>query len=315
MSPDKEQIKKAIWQTIVFFDIFSYPLTLFELWQYCSVALPDPEPIADILAIDELKDKIDFKDGFYFIAGRAEIVGIRQRRFNYTQRKIKRAQKIAKLFRFIPWIKLIAVGNNIGAFNLRDESDIDLFIVTAKGRIWLTRLFCVGAAIILGARPTKTEVKDTICLSFYVAEDGLNLAKFLLPSREPNQAPALERDPYFVFWLTGLVPILGRQGCWQKFFKENSWLADELPNWRAGELINTKLKVKNLPPWYEKIFEIIFSKAEMIAELIQLHIMPEATRKMLDKDTRVVANDKVIKLHVNDRRQYFLEKYNFLRSG
>ncbi len=309
MSQTPAQIEEAIWQTIAFFDIFSYPLTLLEVWQYCPLPLPGIEAASRALASKSRQGKIESKQGFYFLPGRQEIVAVRQRRFNYSQDKIKRARRLAKIFRFIPWVKFIAVGNNIGSFNLRAESDIDLFIITSRQRIWLARLFCVGLSIILGVRPTKQNKKDTICLSFYVAEDGLALAKFLLPAVGGGQTAVRRRDPYFLFWLAGLLPILDRGGWFEKLLAANSWLKAELPNWQKPHYFGLALTAAALPAWYEQALDRLLGGLETIAELIQLHIMPGPTRKMLDKDTRVVANSQVIKLHTNDRRQQFCQEF------
>ena len=123
---NQEKIKEAIIEIIVFFDVFSFPLTSFEIWQY----LPYKCTLKEVN--DILLEKIEYIDSdgvFYYLRGKHENIQERNRRYNHSNRKIKRARRIAKLFSFLPWIKLIAVANLIGADNLKDSSDIDLFIV------------------------------------------------------------------------------------------------------------------------------------------------------------------------------------------
>ena len=126
------KLKEAILKAVAFFDMFDYPLTPFEIWIFCELECELSE-ILEILNKDNLF--LEKKCGFYFLKKRKEIVDIRKRRYDYANRKFKRALKIARLFKLIPWIKMIAVGNSIGANNLRDNSDIDFFIITEAKRI------------------------------------------------------------------------------------------------------------------------------------------------------------------------------------
>ena len=100
----ERSIEEAIVKTIAFFDLFDYPLTIFELWQYCSIQCTLLE-IQKILA-SNLLAKIQNKNGFYFMAGREEIIETRLRRYNITDKKYKRAILISRIFKIIPWIKI-----------------------------------------------------------------------------------------------------------------------------------------------------------------------------------------------------------------
>jgi len=43
---------------------------------------------------------------------------------------------------------------------------------------------------------------------------------------------------------------------------------------------------------------------------MQLKIMPAAIKNLANRDTRVVVNDNVLKLHVADRREAIREEYS-----
>ena len=42
---------------------------------------------------------------------------------------------------------------------------------------------------------------------------------------------------------------------------------------------------------------------------LQLRIMPKEIRETMNKDSRVIVDDGVVKLHTNDRRELYREKY------
>ena len=48
---------------------------------------------------------------------------------------------------------------------------------------------------------------------------------------------------------------------------------------------------------------------EKYAKNLQLRILPLSYKRIMNKDSRVVINDKVIKLHENDRRRMYQKKY------
>jgi len=289
-------------ETIAFFDLFSYPLTAFEIWKYINIK----SELGEVLEVLEKPASVPLggttagKDGFYFLAGRAEIMRERMARYNYTDKKFNRAILLSRIFKFIPWIKMVAVGNIIGAHNLKKESDIDLFIITEKNRIWLTRFFCVLITKTLGLRPKPEEARDKICLSFFISEEAMNLEKLML---------AGGRDTYFIYWLAGLVPIYDKDDIYNKFIKANVWLKNYLPNWMAGEVNYRRDAGKSFSRFYRDVVDMFFGGLERRIKEIQLEIMPRQIKDIMNMDSRVVVDDRTIKLHVNDRREEYENKF------
>ncbi|MDD5291314.1 MAG: hypothetical protein PHZ04_04360 [Patescibacteria group bacterium] len=305
-----ENLMKAIVETIAFFDLFSYPLTGFEVWKYMNVKCE----LSDVLEILENKSplppfnergQIGEKNGFYFLAGREEIIRERMARYNYTDKKFKRTIRLAKIFKFIPWIKMIAVGNIIGAHNLKKESDIDLFFITEARRVWLTRFFCVLIVKILGLRPKPEKMRDKICLSFFISEEAMNLEKLMLPE---------QKDVYFIYWLAGIAPVYDKDNIYNKFMEANVWLKNYLPNWEAGEVSYRRDAGKSFSQFYRDVVDMLFGGLERRIKEIQLEIMPRQIKDIMNIDSRVAVDDRTIKLHVNDRREEYLEKFKIQKS-
>jgi len=190
------QLREAIISVIAFFDLFDYPLTAYEI-------LERVKPVAELEKIWEILDQetevtlgdygrdnvvspliIQQKNGFYFLSGHEELVTIRQKRYNYSYRKIKIAKQFTCLFSLCPFVRVVTLANSIGSYNLRDGSDIDFFIITSPRRIWLSRLYCTGLAKILNSRPNAKTKKDKICLSFYLSQEHLRHGLVLLYNKD-----------------------------------------------------------------------------------------------------------------------------------
>ncbi len=289
---------------VAFFDLFDYPLTLNEIWRYLGVKGELYEVLAEL---EKGIRAIDNRQGFYWLAGREAIVEKRFRRYNFADRKFKRALLMAKIFKLIPWIKLIAVGNLLGAHNLKDESDIDFFIVAENKRLWLTRFFCAGLTKILRLRPGQGGMKDKICLSFFVSEEALDLRGMMMEDAQ---------DIYFIYWLAGLTPVYDRGGVYEKLIAANGWLNETLPNWSVK--ISSNRRNVGLPTgqagapaaqFYHDLVDLFLGGLEPQLRRWQIKILPPALKSIVNLDSRVVASEQVIKLHANDRRMEYGERY------
>lgn len=292
----EKSTEKAIVETIVFFDMFDFPLTDLEVWRFIGLKWSLSQ-VRDVLQSDILSNYIQKYNGFYSLKNREGIIEKRTERYSFTDRKIKRALWVARLFSFLPWIKMVSIGNIMGAHNLRDGSDIDLFIVTEPRRIWITRFFCVILMKILWLRPKKDAVRDKICLSFFISEEFLNLKYMMLDKN---------KDAYFIYWLTGLVPIYDKKDIYSKFIKENHWIYEYLPNWDPTETHRIRTVGYSLSV-LGSMFRL-FGLLEGVIKRIQLRLMSDNLKNLANKDTRVILSDKALKLHANDRRQEYQDK-------
>jgi hypothetical protein len=272
------EIKKVI----VFFDLFDYPLTALEIFNH----LEQKFSLVDVnTALDSLLDILGNKYGFYFLQGRDSLVELRQSRYNYSVRKLKIARRYARVFSFLPYIKVITLANVIGAHNMRDEGDIDLFIISTSKRLWLTRFFCAGLAKILNKRPTQTIKKDKLCLSFYISNDNLNLDELKI---EPS-------DPYFEYWLKTMVLLYNKEENYENFLAANNLM---------GGNFSVDKSIKNKP-------NRLLNYLEKIVKKWQLKIMPQALKQVLINSNGKFINDKILKLYWRDRNAEILEKFNY----
>lgn len=282
-----DKLNETIIQVIVFFDLFDFPLTAYELWYYLDKQIS----FQDIIHVLETTPEIENKNGFFFLVGRAEIIKIRQARHNYFLRKYKIAQRFVSYFSILPFIKVITLSNSIGQFNLRDGSDIDIFIITARRRIWLTRLFCAGIAKILNSRPTPKNKKDKICLSFYISEGNLNL----------DNLQIVDGDPYFFFWLRSLVLLYNKDKVYEKFLVANCLPLSEI----SGQSLDSVTAGKQKTTGPNKILNYF----ERAAKKVQLIVMSPALKKAINNSIGVVISDNILKLYIHDKRLEYAEKY------
>lgn len=289
--------RAAAIRAVLFFDLFDYPLTAYEIWRYLEI----PSSLSQIVSLlDEGISGIEHRSGFYFVSGRDKIVLERIRRYNVSREKLRLAKRSIRLLRHLPGIKFIGIANLIGAHNWRPNSDIDLLIISSPGRIWTSRFFAAGLMKILKRRPQGINKANKICLSFYATANHLDFSGLRLNSF----------DPYFTYWLADLLPVYGH-GIYPRLIMANSWLSRELPNWQ--------------PDIYSSQVTGVISGANFFSRWLerglkrwQLAIMPSAL-KSPTIGSGVVINDQILKLYVIDRRPEiagrFIQKYENFRSA
>lgn len=297
---EKDFLKKAIMRVIVFFDMFDYPPTCFEIWQYLSINT-DLGSVENILSDAGFRheNNIVQRQGFYFFKGRESIINIRMSRYNYTDRKFKIALRVVRIFKFIPWIRMAAIGNIIGTNNLDDDGDIDLFIVTDKDRAWITRFFCASLMAFFNMRPKPGKEKDKICLSFFVDDSLLNMRDLKIS----------KNDIYFDHWLLGMRVIYDRDDAYNVFINDNKWIKNDFPNWIEDKPVHFRSAGRPFSVFYREVFDLVFGGLNYKLKNWQISMMPDNLRQMMNKDKRVMIGDGILKLHVNDRREKIMRRY------
>lgn len=232
------ELQRDILKTLAYADIFDYPLTAREVLSFLisdtEVAFEVVQERLKILAdpsasSGQVLRRICTDGKFYFLKGRSGIVGIRKKREGWSKKKLKIAQLTAEKLSWFPWIKMIGVTGALAMENCEVFDDIDLIIVTATSRLWLTRLILYILAPILRIRrrkPKEKVVKDKTCFNLFLDENHLKI--------EPESL-------FLSHEIAQVKPILNKDSTYEKFLWENGWVRKFLPN---GVKISARCKVQ-----------------------------------------------------------------------
>jgi hypothetical protein len=252
-----------------------------------------------------LKEKLISTNGFYSLAGREKICATRLERYLITHQKYRLAKKGLRFLARLPFIQGIYLCNNFGYNNLHSGSDIDLFIIAAPRRLFLTRLLATMSVACLGLRPSKQSQADRLCLSFYASEEHLDFSGLKIS----------DPDLYFDYWLSNLLPVFDA-GVGAKLFSANLRLKDVLPNF--SPLMPAPRRAVKLDR-FSRLIKLAAAKLlsgrlgdrlESWAKKIQLDKISSAKKDLAKLgDGRVIINDQIIKLHENDRRLEYLSRW------
>ncbi|PIW36668.1 MAG: hypothetical protein COW24_03845 [Candidatus Kerfeldbacteria bacterium CG15_BIG_FIL_POST_REV_8_21_14_020_45_12] len=287
-------LTQQLHSTVLYFDMFDFAPTLLELerWLLASPNSTDKAvvslgEIAGTLATDP---RITSAEGFYFLTNRMDLVRLRKDKYNNVDSKWKHAKPYLRILAIMPGIEGIWLTNSMGWGNARKTSDIDLFIITTPGKIWSARFFTTAFMKIFKQRPHEQSEEKAICLSMYLSSDHLNVKTYKIGAD----------DIPFTFWVNQIYPIYDN-GHFEKFKSANEWISAYFQQNQWLKPINRRLiKPTRFELGIKKFLTLI--SVESLMRSLQLRMLPPILKNMANEDNRVVINDKILKLHTNDRR-------------
>ncbi len=159
----------AIVRTVIYASLFDYPLTLDQLHQTLIESEQTPEEIMAVYDGSDLVQAIvEHRDGFFFPAGRADLVAERVRREGRSRAFLDRHARLIRLLCALPFTRMVALSGSVAHLNLVEGGDLDLFIVTHGPRVWTVTLAAIVLTRLLGQR-------RVVCANFVMADSHLRL--------------------------------------------------------------------------------------------------------------------------------------------
>jgi hypothetical protein len=222
-------LERAILETLAYSDVFQCPLRLDELYRYLPMRA-EIEQIPSALAC--LNGQIEDKKGFYYLAGRENIVEIRMQREAHSRKLIRRALKYGRILGSLPFIRMVALTGSLAVMNSARNADFDYMLVTTPKRVWTARAF----ALLLN-RFTRL-FGHTLCPNLIVSESALAWAT---------------HDLYSARELCQMVPITGMD-VYRTLMKANAWTKDFLPN--AGDFQTSEV-FKTSEVWKSDVWKLL----------------------------------------------------------
>ena len=190
----------------------------------------------------------------------------------------------------IPWIWCICICNSLAMNNCHEQSDIDLFVITKKNRLWTARIFLTIITTLLKIRKNSKKHKEMFCLSFFVSKEENNFLDI-----------AIKDDIYLAYWIETLIPIVNKNNVFEEFIINN-----KLTNMHSIKKFSWKWKkqdrlyiIKKLIAWWcMKLWDL----QEFFFKKI---FLPKTIKKFyaLWKPFWVIIRDTMLKFHNKDKRK------------
>lgn len=210
LSPSEtNQLESAILETVLYADVFDYPVTAGEIHRYLVACATSQEAVRQTLDGSLLPGgHLEGQHGFYFLPGRRSLVPLRQHRASVARSLWQHAYRYGAWVARLPFVQMVAVTGALAVDNVDEDADIDYLIVTEPGRLWLCR------ALVIGLVRWAARRGHVICPNYFLSERALVI---------------YERNLYTARELAQMVPIAGFS-IYQRMRQLNAWTDDMLPN-------------------------------------------------------------------------------------
>ncbi len=202
---------EAILRTLLYADVFDYPLTLDEIHHYLIATPATPEAVQTALdGSPWLAQRVTRVDGYVTVREREANCTVRDQRRKHSERMWPAARRWGYLIGCLPFVRMVAVTGALAVDNAPAGDDIDYLIVSAPGRAWLARALSVLLVRLARLRGVG------LCPNYVLAQTAL---------------VQHQRDLYAAHDLAQMVPLVGRP-VYEAMLAENAWRLAFLPHAR-----------------------------------------------------------------------------------
>jgi len=276
-------MENEVLKTIRYFSFFDYPPTFEEVYTFLGKkatkkkvekVLKNLERQKKIKKLKNLNNVtrytlyVTHKDtvGEYSIK-KSKVKSQKSKVWKYNQKYLFSQEKLqnwrfrayVKILSFFPQIKLVGLSGSISMINAKKGDDIDLFIITAKNRLFTGRFLAIILAKILSIHRSYNKrytlhvtcYTNTVCLNLFFDESDLVVPEF-------------KRSEYVAHEVLQMKPIVNKDNIYKRFLKANSWVFKIFPNAQTVLKLkienlkfneNFKLKIKNFGDWLENLLK------------------------------------------------------------
>lgn len=209
----------AVLRTLLYFDIFRYPLLPEEILENCQDAGADQPKVCYELELLCKQKMVCQLNGFYFLTPDDTLVQRRIKGNHDALRYLRKARQYTRLISRFPFVEAVLISGSLSKNFVDEQSDIDYFIITRPQRLWVCRTL-----LILFKKAFLLNSRKYFCVNYFIDSHSLQL---------PDQN---------IFTATELVfakPFYNPELC-QQFYKSNAWSGQFYPNKPPASVAETQ---------------------------------------------------------------------------
>lgn len=270
----------AIRRTLAYSAVFSYPISAHQIYTFLLTknAFEENFFLSSLRRLVK-KKHIKAKGGRYYLPGVRPVSW--NLRYKYSQDLMEEARSAVNVLKYVPWIKMAAVTGAVACYNASKDDDIDIFIITEKNRLWISRFFVFLLLKIAGKYAQGGEHNRKLCCNLFADETALKWDKS-------------KQNVYVAREILSMQPLLDRDMTYLKFLEVNSWVLRNFYNYK----VDFPQKFPDSKLYKAKLVGV----AEKLLRKFQMNYMK-------GKKTTEITTKNFVHFNKHDHAQEILDKY------
>jgi hypothetical protein len=202
-------MSSAVLRVLLYYDLFTYPLTVEEITRHCSrhhCTVGEVQQTLNALCEGEL---IFNYEHFYGLKKDVAVFERRLRGNQAAEQIMHKARKRASFIAGFPFVRSVCVSGSLSKDYFDETTDIDFFIITEPGRLWVCR-----SVLIFFKKIFLFNSKKYFCVNYFIGSETLEIP---------------DRNIFTATELITLLPFYNRD-LYEQFFNANSWVKEFYPN-------------------------------------------------------------------------------------
>lgn len=193
---------------LLYFDMFDHPLTKDELAECSKITASAQEPDVALKAL--LKQQLVYQFGAFYAIKNIERIAEKRIKGNaLADIYLERARLVSRFISWFPFVRGVIISGSLSKHYMEKGSDIDFFIVTEKGRLWICRTM-----LAVFRKMMRGPLRKYFCINYFVSADALKIP-------DENLFTATE--------LAFMYPLYGSD-IYERMMAENEWIKEYYPN-------------------------------------------------------------------------------------
>ena len=191
-----------------YFDIFSHPLTLDEVYAFGQHTELSKDRMKSLIQMLVDRQFLHHIKDYYLLHDQPDWVSLRETNNQRAQQFLPKAHMMSRLMSKFPFVRAVFISGSLSKNVMPEGGDIDYFIVTQPGRLWIARTL-----LVLFKKLFLFNSHKYFCVNYFVDQNHLEI-------EEKNRFTATE--------IITLLPTYGQQ-YYQQFFAGNTWAKKYYP--------------------------------------------------------------------------------------
>lgn len=209
---DPLPLEASVLRTLAYFGVFGHPLKPEELLCYGDQAPTDAEGLAEALGSLKAQGLVEEHTGHWGLRGTRAAVARRMLSEARARARMPKALSMSRLIGRFPFVRGVFISGSMSKGCLAEDGDIDYFIITRAGRLWVARTL-----LVLYKRLVLFNSHRDFCVNYFIDEEHLAVE---------------DRNRYTATEVVTLLPTYGN-GVAAEFFRHNAWAYAMLPGMQA----------------------------------------------------------------------------------